>query len=78
MSVFQIGSVLLAIITVFYIIYANSFLLLLRQKEFGMYMMLGAKKKKVTLIMFIETLIIGIASLVIGIIIGGILSKIIF
>ena len=32
MSVFQIGSVLLAIITVFYIIYANSFLLLLRQK----------------------------------------------
>ena len=77
MSVFQIGSVLLAIITVFYIIYANSFLLLLRQKEFGMYMMLGAKKKKVTIIMFIETLIIGIVSLVIGIIIGGILSKVI-
>lgn len=77
MSVFQIGSVLLAIITVFYIIYANSFLLLLRQKEFGMYMMLGAKKKKVTLIMFIETLVIGAVSLVIGIIIGGILSKII-
>ena len=77
MSVFQIGSVLLAIITVFYIIYANSFLLLLRQKEFGMYMMLGAKKKKVTFIMFIETLIIGVVSLVIGIIIGGILSKVI-
>lgn len=77
MSVFQIGSVLLAIITIFYIIYANSFLLLLRQKEFGMYMMLGAKKKKVTLIMFIETLVIGVVSLIIGIVIGAILSKII-
>ncbi|WP_410985602.1 FtsX-like permease family protein [Bacillus cereus] len=68
--VFQAGSVLLAIITFFYILYANSFLLSLRQKEFGMYMMLGAKKHKVTLLMFIETIIIGVASLVIGIAVG--------
>ena len=54
--VFQIGSFLLAIVTFFYILYANSFLLSLRQKEFGMYMMLGAKKHKVTLLMFIETI----------------------
>ncbi|MGH0600263.1 FtsX-like permease family protein [Bacillus mycoides] len=67
---FQIGSVLLAIITFFYILYANSFLLSLRQKEFGMYMMLGAKKHKVTLLMFIETIVLGAASLVIGITIG--------
>ncbi|MCI4253010.1 ABC transporter permease [Bacillus sp. CCB-MMP212] len=64
---FQIGSVLLAIITFFYILYAISFLLSLRQKEFGMYMMLGAKKHKVTLLMFIETIVLGLASLVIGI-----------
>ncbi|WP_089608056.1 FtsX-like permease family protein [Bacillus cereus] len=67
---FQIGSVLLAIITFFYILYAISFLLSLRQKEFGMYMMLGAKKHKVTLLMFIETIVLGVASLVIGITIG--------
>lgn len=67
---FQIGSVLLSIITFFYILYANSFLLSLRQKEFGMYMMLGAKKHKVTLLMFIETIVLGAASLVIGITIG--------
>lgn len=42
--VFQTGSVLLAIITFFYIFYANSFLMSLRRKEFGMYMTLGAKK----------------------------------
>ncbi|SFI68908.1 MULTISPECIES: ABC transporter permease [unclassified Bacillus (in: firmicutes)] len=68
--VFQSGSILLAIITFFYILYANSFLLSLRQKEFGMYMMLGAKKQKITLLMFMETIIIGVASLVIGIVVG--------
>ncbi|HHL0974146.1 TPA: FtsX-like permease family protein [Bacillus cereus] len=69
-AVFKIGSVLLAIITFFYILYANSFLSALRQKEFGMYMMLGAKKHKVTLLMFIETIILGATSLLIGITIG--------
>ncbi|KXY30040.1 ABC transporter permease [Bacillus mycoides] len=69
-SVFKIGSFLLAFITFFYILYANSFLSSLRQKEFGMYMMLGAKKHKITLLMFIETIILGAASLVIGITVG--------
>ncbi|EJQ94087.1 FtsX-like permease family protein [Bacillus mycoides] len=68
--IFHIGSFLLAIVTFFYILYANSFLLSLRQKEFGMYMMLGAKKHKVTLLMFIETIVLGAASLVIGIAVG--------
>ncbi|MFJ7886699.1 FtsX-like permease family protein [Lysinibacillus xylanilyticus] len=68
--VFQVGSFLLAIITFFYILYANSFLLSLRQKEFGMYMMLGAKKHKVTLLIFIETIVLGAASLAIGIAVG--------
>ncbi|OJE51054.1 ABC transporter permease [Bacillus proteolyticus] len=67
---FQIGSVLLAIVTFFYILYTNSFLLSLRQKEFGMYMMLGAKRYKVTSLMFIETIVIGAASLAIGIAVG--------
>src|SRR6476469_2610932 len=43
--VFNVGSFLLAAVTFFYILYTNSFLLSLRQKEFGMYMLLGAKKK---------------------------------
>ncbi|MGD6888262.1 FtsX-like permease family protein [Bacillus mobilis] len=73
--IFQIGSSLLAIVTFFYIMYANYFLLSLRQKEFGMYMMLGAKKYKVTLLMFLETIILGTASLVIGITIGVALAE---
>ncbi|WP_413486867.1 ABC transporter permease [Carnobacterium maltaromaticum] len=75
--VFLAGSVLLGIITIVYILYANSFLLSLRQKEYGMYMMLGAKKKKIGKMMFIETLIVGIVSLVIGIIVGIGLSQVV-
>lgn len=48
--IFHAGSVLLVIITFFYIVYANSFLLSLRQKEFGMYMMLGAKNIRLWLL----------------------------
>ncbi|MGM2836152.1 FtsX-like permease family protein, partial [Bacillus cereus group sp. Bce025] len=51
-------------------LYANSFLMSLRQKEFGMYMMLGAKKHKVTTLMFLETIVIGAVSLVIGLTVG--------
>lgn len=73
--VFQVGSFLLAIITFFYVFYANSFLMSLRQKEFGMYMLLGAKKYKVAIIMFIETILIGVTSLAIGIASGIGLSQ---
>lgn len=73
--IFHAGTALLTILTFFYILYANSFLLSLRQKEFGMYMMLGAKKHKVTTLMFMETIVLEIASLIIGITIGIGLSK---
>ncbi|WP_152393598.1 ABC transporter permease [Paenibacillus guangzhouensis] len=68
--VFYAGSVLLSIVTFFYILYANSFLLSLRQKEFGMYMTLGARKSKITRLMFMETVVIGLISLVIGVTVG--------
>ncbi|EMN7729962.1 FtsX-like permease family protein [Bacillus thuringiensis] len=73
--IFQVGSYLLGIITFFYVLYANSFLMSLRQKEFGMYMMLGAKKQKITFLMFVETILIGAVSLVVGITIGIGLSQ---
>ncbi|PAV31482.1 ABC transporter permease [Virgibacillus profundi] len=68
--IFHVGSFILGAITVFYIFYATSFMLTLRQKEMGMYMTLGAKKGKITQLMFFETFFIGIISLVIGIVIG--------
>lgn len=75
--VFHAGSILLAIITVAYTMYATSFLFSLRQQEFGMYMTLGAKKRKISLIMFIETMFIGLCSLVIGLILGTVLASVV-
>lgn len=75
--VFHVGSFILAAITLFYIFYATSFMLSMRQKEMGMYMTLGAKKHKVSQLMFFETFFIGIISLVVGIIIGIGLAKVI-
>lgn len=68
--VFHVGTFILAAITIFYIFYATSFILSMRQKEMGMYMTLGAKKHKVTQLMFFETFFIGVISLIAGIAIG--------
>lgn len=73
--IFHVGTFILAAITIFYIFYATSFMLSMRQREMGMYMTLGAKKHKVTQLMFFETFVIGIISLIAGITIGIGLAK---
>ena len=69
-------SVLVSIVLGFLIVYANSFLIKRRRKEFGVYMILGMSKKKVSYILFIETLLVGLISLGAGLVIGGLLSQI--
>lgn len=63
-------SVFIACVLGFLVIYASRFLMKRRNKEFGLYLVFGMGKRKVSLILFFETLIIGIISLVVGIIIG--------
>lgn len=59
----------------FLIIYASRFLIKRRNKEFGIYLTLGMSKRKISAILFFETLLIGIVSLVAGLVIGTILSQ---
>lgn len=68
-------SVFVSIILAFLIIYASRFLIKRRNKEFGVYLTLGMSKKRISLILFIETLIIGIVSLIVGLGIGFLLSQ---
>lgn len=68
-------SVFVSIILALLIVYASRFLIKRRNKEFGVYLTLGMSKKKIYLILFIETLIIGIVSLVVGLGIGFLLSQ---
>jgi putative ABC transport system permease protein len=77
MIIFHLGTVLLSIITFIYILYANTFLMSLRQKDYAMFMMLGAKGRRIAQLIFIETLIIGITATVVGLIIGIALTSVV-
>lgn len=68
-------SVFVSCILGFLIIYASRFLIKRRNKEFGIYLTLGMSKRKISAILFFETLLIGIVSLVAGLVIGTILSQ---
>ena len=68
--IFGFGAVLLAIITLVYIVYANSFLLSMRQRDYAMFMMLGAKGRKIGQLIFLETVTVGIMATIGGILIG--------
>lgn len=57
------------------IIYASRFLIKRRNKEFGIYLSLGMSKRKISLILFLETLFIGIISLGVGLLLGCFLSQ---
>ena len=68
-------SVFVSIILGCLIIYASIFLIKRRNKEFGVYQTLGMEKRKISLVLFFETLIIGIISLIVGLIIGTAFSQ---
>ena len=57
------------------ILYANNFLIKKRKKELGIYMTLGMSKSKISKILLGETLIVGILSLVAGLLLGVLLSQ---
>ena len=68
-------SVFVSMILAFLIIYASRFLMKRRNKEFAIYLTLGMSKRKISLILFFETLFIGIISLTVGLGLGVLLSQ---
>lgn len=69
------ASVFVAFILGGLIAYANNFLIRRRKKELGIYMTLGMSKGKISKILIVETIIIGLISLVVGIILGILVSQ---
>ena len=63
-------SVFIAIVLGFLIVYANNFLVNRRKREFGIYMTLGMGRRQISKIILIETILVGILSLIVGICIG--------
>ena len=63
-------SVFVAVVLGLLIVYANNFLINRRKKEFGIYMTLGMGKWQISKIILFETILVGILSLIAGLIIG--------
>ena len=66
---------MISILIGFLILYVNRFLLKRRNKELGIYMLLGMKKQKISMIFLGETFLIGLISLVTGIFWGTFLAQ---
>lgn len=69
-------SVFVSFVLGFLIIYASRFLMKRRNKEFGIYMTLGMSKGKISKILVVETFLIGLLSLVVGLLLGTALSQV--
>lgn len=67
----------IAVIFAFLIIYANQFIMKRRKKEMGIYMTLGMSKWQISFILLGETFLVGVFALIIGLILGFLLSQVI-
>ena len=74
-STLSATSVFVAVILALLIVYASRFLMKRRHREFAVYMTLGMSKGQVSVILFVETVLIGIISLVVGLLVGTALSQ---
>lgn len=74
-QILGLGSWVIAIFSCIFLFYTNSFLIKRRKKEFGLYNILGMDKHNLGIILFWETLIIAVISLVIGLAAGIAFSK---
>lgn len=71
----NIFSAFVSVVLASLILYANTFLMKRRKRELGTYFMLGLPTGKVSLLLFLETLLIGALALVTGILLGVLLAQ---
>lgn len=70
-------SVFVAVILGFLVVYANRFLIRRRKREFGIYLTLGMDIRHVSLIVVVETLVVGVVALAVGLVLGVVASQLI-
>lgn len=73
-----LGTIVVGIFAAILVFYTNSFLLKQRQKEIGLYNILGMEKRHIGKMLGMEALIVALVCLVLGILSGVILSKLMF
>ena len=75
MTVLPLGCIVIAVFSLLFLFYTNSFLIKQRYREFGLYNILGMDKRNIGKVMIWETLFVALFAIGSGLIIGIILSK---
>lgn len=75
--VLTLGAVVVGLFSAIILVYANSFVMKQRKREFGLYSVLGMERRHISRILFIETLVADFAALVAGLGVGILLSKLV-
>ena len=75
MSVLPLGCAVIAVFSLLFLFYTNSFLIKQRYREFGLYNILGMDKRNISKIMVWETLFVAVIAIASGLIAGIVLSK---
>ena len=65
----------LMIFVAIFILYSNSFFMKKRKKEVALYSLLGVRKRSIGFLLFFENMVIGLLSLIIGVVLGFLLSR---
>ena len=68
-------SIVVAVVLGFLVLYANRFVVRARKKEFGTYLLLGMSPRQVSSVVLMETLIVGVIALVLGLGLGFLISQ---
>ena len=74
-AVFKATAIVVAIFVAIFIWYSNSFFIRKRKREVALYSLLGIRKAQIGALLLYENIVMGAAALMVGIFMGGLLSK---
>ncbi len=74
-NLLNLFSGVIACVLGFLVLYANRFLIRRRKQEFGIYLLLGMRPRMVSAIVLVETVMVGLIALVVGLLAGVALSQ---
>lgn len=74
-QILSLGIYVITVFAVIFLFYTNSFLIKRRKREFGLFNILGMEKKHLSVVIALESMIVFLVSMVLGIGIGILLDK---
>ncbi|MGM0123602.1 hypothetical protein IGI37_000974 [Enterococcus sp. AZ194] len=74
-SFLRMGSVMVILVILFFMVSANRFFVNKRYKEVGLYRLFGMSKLRISALFFCETMVLGSISLIVGVFFGVVFSK---